>query len=96
MDIRTRLTFLIQLVSNRATEHKLISKKYPDFVRDLDQITRGARQQAIDGLMEVFKFQHTIQIIRWMGQAHGRYNYDAWESVSKAIKTRMEKERDLV
>jgi hypothetical protein len=31
-----------------------------------------------------------------MGQAHGRYNYDAWESVSKAIEERMEKERNLV
>ena len=59
-DIRSRLAMQIQLVSNRATEHKLISKKYPDFVKDLDEITRSARKQAIDGLMEIFKFQHTI------------------------------------
>ena len=45
--------------------------------------------------MQVYKFQHTIQIIRWLGQAHGTYNQDAWESVSTALKARMELERGL-
>ena len=45
--------------------------------------------------MMVYKFQHTIQIIRWLGQAHDNYNLDAWESVSKALHIRMDLEKML-
>ena len=45
--------------------------------------------------MQVYKFQHTIQIIRWLGQAHGNYSLDAWESVAKALKNRMRLENML-
>ena len=31
-----------------------------------------------------------------MGQAHQKYDYDAWVSVSNAIQERMEKEQSLV
>ena len=61
----------------------------------IDSISEAAQNQVIEGLMMVYKFQHTIQIIRWLGQAHGRYDWDAWESVSKALHARMEMEKML-
>ena len=58
----------------------------------IDGISEEAQNQVIEGLMQVYKFQHTIQIIRWLGQAHSNYNLDAWESVSKALHFRMDLE----
>ena len=43
----------------------------------------------------MFKFKHTIQIIRWMGLKHKQYNLESWESISIAIKRRMELETEL-
>jgi len=46
--------------------------------------------------MNIYKFQHTIQIIRWMGLTANRYDYDAWVSVSTAIHYRMGQETQLM
>ena len=45
--------------------------------------------------MDIYKFQHTIQIIRWNGLNTGKYDYDAWVSISKAINTRLTQEAHL-
>jgi hypothetical protein len=45
--------------------------------------------------MEVLKFTHTIQIVRWMGLKHKAYDFSAWKSISEAIKRRMEQEQEI-
>ena len=51
--------------------------------------------QVIEGLLEVYKFQHLIQIIRWLGMTHSKYDADAWTSASRALSERMLQETDL-
>jgi len=48
-------------------EKKILQKKYPAFLDMIDGISEEAQNQVIEGLMQVYKFQHTIQIIRWLG-----------------------------
>ena len=69
--------------------------KFPDFLTDIEKISNQSRVQVIEGLLEIFKFQHTIQIIRWLGDAHENFDKNAWDSISAALKERMEKEERL-
>jgi hypothetical protein len=45
----------------------MLQKKYPNFMSIIDKISESSKQQVIEGLLQVYKFQHTIQIIRWLG-----------------------------
>ena len=64
-------------------------KKFPDFLTKLDSITEKAKGMVVDGLIDVYKFQNLVQIIRRIGQAHDRYNFKAWEKASNALSERM-------
>ena len=90
-----RLNVTITSICNRFMESAVISKKFPNFLADIDSIEKRAFKQAIGGLLEVYKFQHLIQIIRWLGQSHNNFDVVAFDSASNALAERMTQEADL-
>jgi len=80
----------IQLITNRIVEHANLQTKHPQFLETLDSISEIAKIQTINALIEVHKFIHSIQIIRWMGLTSEKYDADAWESVSRALRKRID------
>jgi len=66
------------VITNRFMESKILHKKNTEFIETQLNVTEKAKKQAIEGLMEIYKFQHSIQIIRWVGQTHYDYDQDAW------------------
>jgi len=75
----------MQLLTNRVVEHKNLQDKHPNFLENIDSISEIAKMQVISSLIEIHKFQHSIQIMRWMGLTYGKYNWEAWESISNAL-----------
>ena len=88
-DILDMLLVRCQLIVNRYLDSPDIQREYPEFLEDFDRITMKSKSLVIQGLLEVFKFQHSIQIIRWIGKAHDHFDPDAWRSVSAALANRM-------
>jgi hypothetical protein len=54
-------TRLVTMINDRFIKNnKPFTKKYYNIVSDIANISRGALIQTIDGLVEIFKFIHTV------------------------------------
>ena len=59
-DILERLEISILEIYKRLSGHRTLAKKYPKFMAELESISNHAKEQVVAGLMDVYKFQHTI------------------------------------
>lgn len=69
-DILERMDIILNSMANRFIENPSISKKYPNFLNEIDTIGLACKEQVVESLLELYKFQHLIQIIRWQGESH--------------------------
>lgn len=84
-----------QIIRN-IIENKSCTKKHPDLIKELDAISDRAKKQVVEGLILIYKFQHSIQIIRWIGMTHRKFDYEAWISVSTKLTERLNLEKMLI
>lgn len=85
----------LRIVINRFTENKGLQKKCRTALDELEWIQDKAKMQVVNAIMDIYKFQHTIQIIRYMrintcrtGDFEEK-DWEAWDSVSKALTRRI-------
>lgn len=97
LDILHQMDMTQNLIMNKVTENKRLSRSFPHFLMQMDSISHTAKKQVVAGLMQVYKFQHTIQILRWVGSRNqNKYDVEGWESISNAIGKRMDMESGLI
>jgi hypothetical protein len=44
----------------RFADNRNLAKKLPTILPDLESISKSAKEQVIQGIMQIYKFQHTI------------------------------------
>ena len=91
-DVYARLDYTINLLLNRAMEHNDFRKRKEErqqFITDIESISGEAKSQVVYSLLDVYKIQHTSQIIRWTGMVDQELDEDSWESTSTALEKRL-------
>ncbi len=92
-DILVRLDENLVQVVMRLAENKNVLKKYPEFKTDLNMLNSSHKLKAIKDIMDSYKIQHTLQIVRYFIN-HERFDPELYESLLAKI-TRLQKKEIL-